>query len=109
MQSPSLIISYGRCVQIELSSTASETSQFQPQTFGASAVLSERTTHYAVMRLKDLYSKFDGDLGDCWSEDVDSCVQIAKDYNLTSNQKIQYLHNVLSKDLLRFTWMLYKP
>lgn len=37
-----------------------------------------------------------------WSEYVQSCPQIAKDYNLTIAKKLQYLHNVPSKDVHRF-------
>lgn len=77
----------------------------QPPSIGASVFSSERISHNVAMRLKDYESKFDGDLGECWSEYVDSCLQIAKDYNLCMEQKLQYLHNMLSKHTLGFIWM----
>lgn len=97
-----MIVSHSRRVQLELSSSASESPQSQPQTSAASAVPSERIAHNVVMCVKDSDSKFGGDLGECWSEYVDSYIQIARDYNLTMDQKLQYLHNALSKDALRF-------
>lgn len=102
IQSASLIISHGRRVWVELSPTAPEPPQSQPQTFGASAVPSDRIAHNVAMGLKDSNSQFDGDLEECWREYVDSYFQIAKDYYLTSDQKLQYLHIVLWKDALRF-------
>lgn len=54
------------------------------------------------MRLKDTDSEFDRELGERWSEYVDSCLRIPKDYNFTMEQKLQSLHNVLSTDALRF-------
>lgn len=96
------IISHGRRVRMELSATAPQETQTKPQAATSSALLSGRIAHNLEMRLNDSDSKFDGDLEECWGKFVDSYLQIAKDYNLTMDQKLQCLHNVLSKDALQF-------
>lgn len=62
----------------------------------------ERVAHNVAMRLKDNEKKFSGDIGKCWMECVDEYQQITRDYKLTPSQKLQYLHNILSKDASRF-------
>lgn len=62
----------------------------------------ERTAHNVAMRLKDSDAKFNGDLEQCWHEYVDGYNQMSLDYNLSDKQKRQYLHNLLSKDALRY-------
>lgn len=76
---------------MELSSSALDSSS-SPQLLGALALPFERNTNVA-MRPNNLESKFDGDLGESWSEYVDSYIQIAKDYNFSMDHKLHYLHN----------------
>lgn len=64
--------------------------------------LSGRVAHNISMRLKDAESKFSGDTAECREEYVDNYCQIARDYEHTDAQKLQFLHNVLSKDAKRF-------
>lgn len=49
------------------------------------------------MRLIDNDSKLNGDTTECWDGYGDNYRQIARDYRVTDFQKLQYLHNVLSK------------
>lgn len=62
----------------------------------------KRMAHNVAMRLKDTPRKFIGERGDCWDEFVDNYIQLAKDYKLKDEQKLQYLHNPLCKDALCF-------
>lgn len=66
------------------------------------SLLTERVAHNVAMRLKDNQKKFNGDLGECWLEYVDEYEQISLDYNLTPPQKLQYMHNIVTKDAQRF-------
>lgn len=102
IQSALLIISRSKRVRMELSSSAPGLSKSQPQTPGSSAISSERIARNVAIRLKDHDKKFDGYPGEYWGEYVGSHIQLAKDYNLTMDQKLHYLQNVLSKDALRF-------
>lgn len=61
-----------------------------------------RVAHNIAMRFKDTESKFSGDIGECWQEYVDEYRQVRADYNLTPAQKLQFIHNILSKDAQRF-------
>lgn len=54
------------------------------------------------MRLKDEKSKFSGNTTECRDEYVDNYRQIAPDYRLSEEQKLQFRHNILSKDAKRF-------
>lgn len=97
------IIAAGRRVRMELTDSVTSTATGEPSPMHASiSSVSERTAHNVAMRLKDNEKKFSGDLGECWHEYVDEYNQISKDYNLTPAQKLQYFHNVLSKDAHRF-------
>lgn len=62
----------------------------------------DRKAHDVGMRLKDSDKKFSGELGESWMEYVDEYQQISIDYQLSTQQKLQYLHNLLSKDAKRF-------
>lgn len=62
----------------------------------------DRVAHNVAIRLKDNQKKFNGDLGECWLEYVDEYEQISLDYNLTPPQKLQYMHNIVTKDAQRF-------
>lgn len=53
------------------------------------------------MRLKDSEKKLREDLGEFWMAQIDEFQQIARGYNLSGSQKLQYLHNVLFKDAYR--------
>lgn len=87
---------------MDLSSEAPEKSQYQPQTSESSAIPSKRIAHNFEMRLKNSDWKLRGDFGECWSKYVHSYIHIAKDVYLKIDQKLQYLHNVTSRDELRF-------
>lgn len=54
------------------------------------------------MKLKESSSKFSGDLGECWAEYVYNYEGLSRDYFLTPCEKLQYLHNLLQRDALRF-------
>lgn len=69
----------------------------------------EKTAHNIAMRLKDSESKFSGDLSQCWQDYQDEYEQIAADYNLSMDQRLRYLHNLLSKDAHRFYLDFVKP
>lgn len=73
---------------MELSFTANGQSQSRFRWVGASVLPSECIAHNVAMRFKDMESKFDGDLAECWSEYVDLYLQVAKDYNLSVKQKL---------------------
>lgn len=62
----------------------------------------DRRAHDVGMRLKDSDKKFTGELGESWMDYVDEYQQVALDYNLTPQQKLQFLHNLLAKDAKRF-------
>lgn len=68
----------------------------------ARSLSTDRVAHNVAMRLKDKEKKFNGDLGECWHEFVDEYEQMSIDYNLTGPQKLQYLHNIVTKDAHRF-------
>lgn len=61
-----------------------------------------RLAHKIAMRLKDSDKKFSGDLGKCWMDYVDEYSQVTRDYGLSPQQKLQYFHNLLSRDAKRF-------
>lgn len=58
----------------------------------------DKVAHNIAMRFKDAENKFSGDLGECWQEFVDEYRQVTNDYALTEEQKLHYIHNILSKD-----------
>ncbi len=58
--------------------------------------------HNIAMRFKDNASKFSGDIGEAWMEYVAEYQRVARDYNLTPTQKLQFLHNLLRGDAKRF-------
>ncbi|GAB0496233.1 hypothetical protein MMPV_007545 [Pyropia vietnamensis] len=62
----------------------------------------DRAAHSIAMRFRDQASKFSGNLGESWSEFVAEYQQVARDYELTASQKLQYLHNLLRGDAKRF-------
>lgn len=71
IQTASLMISHGRRVREELNSIAPKSSaQAQPQSSGPSPISSECIAHNVANRPKDSESKFEGDLGKCWSQYV---------------------------------------
>lgn len=63
---------------------------------------SDRCAHNVAMRFRDAASKFSGGLGENWSEYVAEYQQVARDYGLTSTQKLNFLHNLLRGDAKRF-------
>lgn len=69
----------------------------------------KKTAHNVAMRLKDADQKFSGDLSECWEDYKDEYEQISEDYNLSDEQKLKYLHNLLRKDAHRFYLESVKP
>ncbi|KAK1863391.1 hypothetical protein I4F81_005947 [Pyropia yezoensis] len=54
------------------------------------------------MRFRGASSKFSGNLGEPWMEYVAEYQQVARDYDLSQEQRFQYMHNILSGDAKRF-------
>lgn len=69
----------------------------------------KRISHQAAMRLKNEEAKFDGDLGECWTEFVEITINLPLIAISQNNKKMLYLHNLLSKNLLRFILMQFAP
>lgn len=68
----------------------------------ASPAASDRTAHNIAMRFRDSSSKFSGNLGEAWMEYVAEYQQVARDYDLSQEQRFQFMHNILSGDAKRF-------
>lgn len=68
----------------------------------ASSTAGDRTAHNIAMRFRDASSKFSGNLGEAWMEYVAEYQQVARDYDLSQEQRFQYMHNILSGDAKRF-------
>lgn len=62
----------------------------------------DRCAHNVVMRFRDAGSKFSGGLGENWREHVSEYQHVARDYELSSAQKLDFLHNLLCGDAKRF-------
>eukprot|EP00170_Pyropia_yezoensis_P005631 contig_22869_g5647 len=54
------------------------------------------------MRFQDPAAKFSGNLSESWSEYVAEYQHVAREYELTASQKVQYLHSLLRGDGKRF-------
>ncbi|KAK1864449.1 hypothetical protein I4F81_006995 [Pyropia yezoensis] len=54
------------------------------------------------MRFRDASSKFSGNLREAWMEYVAEYQQVGRDYDLSQEQRFQYMHNILSGDAKRF-------
>lgn len=61
-----------------------------------------RLAHYIAMMLKDAEMKFSGDFGEYYMDYVDDYSQVASDYSLNLQRKLQYFHKLLSNDAKRF-------
>lgn len=101
-----LVISNGRRVEADLGNGAVKTPSFTTGTPATSSnqlsFASARVANNVAMQLKDADQTFSGDLPESWMEFVDECQQIARGYRLSPTQKLQYFHNILSKDAQRF-------
>eukprot|EP00171_Calliarthron_tuberculosum_P001155 IDg1155t1 len=71
------------------------------ETFSAPSA-DHKTAHSIAMRFKDSSAKFSGDIGESWMEYVAEYQQVARDYNLSPSQKLQFLHNLVRGDAKRF-------
>ena len=49
------------------------------------------------------------DVGELWNEYVTEYLSVARDYNLNNEQKLQYLHNLMSGDAKRFYLSAVEP
>lgn len=99
------MIRHGPCVRNELAQPLKENPHAQSWESGPSKMSSERVACTVAMRLKDMENKFnmfDRNSEECWSEFVDLYQQIFNDYNLSTEQELQHLHNILSKNAFRF-------
>ena len=98
-----LIASGRRCRD---ANAPSQTSQPAPMSTSRAPVYSGRSSdkiaHNVAMRFKDTDRKFSGSIGECWLAYVDDNKQIARDYNLSVPQKLQYMHNLLRGTAKRF-------
>jgi len=54
-------------------------------------------------------SKFSGEIGQSWNEAVANYQQVAKDYELTDRQKLQYIHYMLDGDAKRYYYDSVEP
>ena len=61
---------------------------------------SSKVAHNVAMRFRA--DKFTGDIGESWNKYVSEYLQVARDYNRSSQQKLQYLHNIMGDDAKRF-------
>lgn len=68
----------------------------------APSAASDRTSHNIAMRFRDPTSKFSGSLGEAWMEYVVESQQVARDYDLSQEQRFQYMHNIMSGYAKRF-------
>ncbi|GAB0493903.1 hypothetical protein MMPV_005190 [Pyropia vietnamensis] len=68
----------------------------------ASSASADPAAHNVAMHFRDQAAKFSGDLGESWNEYVAEYQQVARDYELTASQKLQYMHNLLRGDAKRF-------
>lgn len=62
------------------------------------SVFDDQNAHNVVLRLENNDQEFNTDLGERWLEYVDQYNQIARDYKLSSLQKLKHLQNILCKD-----------
>lgn len=53
-------------------------------------------------RFRDSSAKFSGSSKEVWSEFVSEYQSMSRDYNLSANQRFQFLHNILSGDAKRY-------
>eukprot|EP00171_Calliarthron_tuberculosum_P002991 IDg2991t1 len=61
-----------------------------------------KVAHNIAMRFRENSAKFSGDIGESWIEYVAEYLQVSRDYNLSTVQKLQFLHNILRGDAKRF-------
>ena len=76
----------------EAATQSSQTNNETSQTQSCSAVAS-KIAHNVGMRFRT--EKFTGGIGESWNEYAAEYQQVALDYNLGSQQKLQYLHNIM--------------
>lgn len=83
-----LIVSSGRKVRTDLQETAPMIIEIT-ESGSESGKKGGRLAHDIAMRLKDADKKFSGDLGECWMDFVDEYSQVALDYGLNAQHKLQ--------------------
>ena len=66
-----------------------------------------RTAHNIAIRFRS--NQFSGNIGESWNEYVAEYLQVARDYNLSTEKKLEYLHNVMSGDAKRFYLRAVEP
>lgn len=62
----------------------------------------DRVAHNVAMRFREPTSKFSGAAGQTWSEYVSEYQSMARDYELSPDQRFRFLHNILAGDAKRF-------
>lgn len=55
-----------------------------------------------TMRYKDNSNKFINNNGESWKEYITGYQQVALNYGLDSDQKLQYIHNIVGIDAKRY-------
>lgn len=55
-----------------------------------------------AMRFKEVTKKFSGALGECWNEYIYEYNDACRDHNLTNDQKLRYLHHLLTGNAKRY-------
>ena len=94
------IIPKNRARPFTVSTSTAEASQ-AAGSLGASPISSggpdaPKVTKNVPMRFR--MNTFAGDNGELWNEYVAEYQQVARDYNLDNQQKLQYLHNSMGGD-----------
>lgn len=101
IQMTRLIVSSCRKVCADLRDTISRIVETIDANYSARSSRA-RLAHNIAIRLMDVEKNFSRDLGKCWMEHVDEYSQIAMNYGLNPQEKLEYLHDFLSKDVKRF-------
>ena len=83
------------------SDISNDNSQRIPTSPGSQLEPSTRVAHNMAVRFKG-YQRFSGKLGEDLAEHISNYMDAAKDYNLSSNQLLDYLHHILDGEAKRF-------
>lgn len=93
LQTAQLIFAAGRKVRSDLKNQETILIETTDSGNGGSSNMSNgsRLARDIAMRLKDSDKKFPGDFGEYWMDFVGDYSQVARDYGLSPQQKLQYL------------------
>lgn len=96
------VISSGRRAPIQANEralAANSPDSLIPQSLSSS---SEKVAHNVAKRFRDKDKNFSGELGQCWQEYGDEYRQMSRDYKLSQEKKLHYLHNLLFGDAKQY-------